>query len=223
MAEFNPQKALEEIKSKPRELKNFLLQKSPDRKLLLYFSLGYLSDMYLDHAEQMMKKGRGFEADHFTGKATQIREITRHIFGQTPNKDVYTETLETPEKWQPNLSEQEIQEMAQFCVSELPETPQIRDVEKLREVITEKLGQYRKRGIVRKFVKQIKKSLDRWNNPNKLSTLLELMFLLDNVNEVLEAIKEETQEEEEEQEEELFPGIKKGEEDIEEFKGEEME
>lgn len=217
MTEFNPKEAIKNITSKPMELKNFLIQKSPDRKLLLYFSLGYLSDMYLDHAEQMMKQGKRMESNHFTGKATQIREITRHIFGQTPDKDFYTDQYEVPESWSPELREEEIAELAQFCVSNLPETPQVRDPNQLEDIIREKLSEYGKRGINRRFVIQIEKALERWNSPHKLMTLLELTFLLDNINQVLEEIKEETQAEEEESEEEIYPGVRKGE-DLDEFK-----
>jgi len=194
----NPKEIMKELKSKPRDLKNLLLRKSPDRKLLLYFSLGYLSDIYMDNAEQMMKQGKSIERDYFNRKSMQIKNISRKVFGQSPNKDIYTGEFKVPNGWAVKMEKGEIDQLAQFCVQNLPEAPDLRDPEDIQEFITEKLKTYKKTGVVRKFVKEIKDTMKNTKNPTKLLTLLELTFLLENVNEVLEAIKEEQKEEKEE-------------------------
>jgi len=198
----NPKEIMKELKSKPRELKNLLLRKSPDRKLLLYFSLGYLAQMYMDNAEQMMKEGKSIEKDYFSRKSMQIKAISRKVFGQSPERDIYTGEFKVPKTWAVEMDKGEIDQLAQFCVQNLPESPNLRDPETIQEFINKKLKTYKKTAVVKKFIKEIKNTMENTKNPTKLLTLLELTALLENVNEVLEAVKEEQEEEEETEEEE---------------------
>ncbi len=219
--ETDPREIMKELKTKPKDLKKLLLDKSPDKKLLLYFSLGYLAEMYMDHAEEMMKEGKSLEKNYFNRKAMQIKGISRRIFGQSPDKDLYSQGFKVPKGWTTETEKAEINQLAQFCVQNLPDLPNLRDPEQIKEMIEEKLSTYEGKGVTKKFKKELKSSTEKTNNPTKLSTILEVSFILENVNEVLKAIKEEEKEEkqeEEPEEEEELGEIKKEGIDVDEIK-----
>ncbi len=199
--ELNPKELINEIKSKPRDLKNLLLHRSPDRKLLIYFSLGYLADMYMQHAEEMMKKSKTLEANYFSKKSMQIKGVSRKIFGQAPEEEIYTREFKVPNNWSVKTDKGEIDQLAQLCVQNMPEMPEIRDPEEIRKFIIDKLSTYKKTGINRKFIGKLKKMAKETRNPTKLNTFLELTFLLENVNEILKAIKEDKEENKKEEKE----------------------
>ncbi|MFW5902869.1 MAG: hypothetical protein ACOCTT_03205 [archaeon] len=209
--DINPKEIIKELKSKPRDLKNLVLQKSPDRKLLIYFSLGHLADMYMQHAEEMMKKNKSLEANYFSGKSMQIKGISRKTFGQAPEEDIYTRKFKVPRHWSTKTDKEEIDQLAQFCVQNIPEVPGAGNPNEIKGIIKEKLSTYTKTGTNRKFIRELRKTTEETMNPTKLNTVLELTLLLENVNEVLKAIKEEDNEDEDEETEKKdeLEGIKK--------------
>ena len=220
MANIDPKKIIEGIK--PSELKKILMHRSPNKEIVLYLSLGHLKSMYMAQAEHMMKERGGREALHFTNKAKTVEEITKRIFGRTPEKNYYTGGYSVPDDWNPETDPEEAEELAQFCVSNMPQVPQINTGE-ARQIIKEKIREHRKkrktRGITVNFINQIKKATEEWYDPNKVTILLEVTLLFQNIEQVLQALEKQEQQkkleqeqeqdiEQEQEEKEELPGFK---------------
>lgn len=195
------------IRRESLELKDFLLHTEPEKKLLLFYSMGFLSDNYSIMAEESLKEDKEYEATYFSGKATEIRQACNDVFEDFPQKEYYKELEYKIPKWANyKTSVEQIQQIASFSATNLQINPEAAsDSKTLVKEVNELMKGHKRTGIERRYISIMKKKFDELKNkPAKMSTLYEMLLLLINVKQVIFLMSGK----EEKEEEENLPGFK---------------
>lgn len=197
---------VEKIRKESLELKDFLLHTEPEKKLLLFYSMGFLSDSYSMMAEEALKKNKEYEATYFSGKAAEVRQACNDIFGDFPEKEYYKELEYKIPKWANFKTPiEQIQQIAAFCATNLQISPETAsDSKTLIKEVVELMKGHKRTGIERKYITVMKKKYEELKNkPAKMGTLYEMLLLLINVKQVIFLMSGKQKEEEE-----SLPGFK---------------
>jgi hypothetical protein len=187
---------IEKLRLEARAAKSFLKYREPDQRMLLYLSLGFLSDSYLQAAEEALKQGKGYEATHFTAKATTIRNVTHDTFGEVPEKDYYTGLYKVPKDIVTGMPNEQLQAMAQFCAGNIEmDENLLQDSKALGEEL-KKQFKVRRSGIMLKYENVLRKAFNAVKEkPTKWGDIYELFLLLTNISMIMEAMEKKAAEE----------------------------
>lgn len=189
------EKLFELTRTEVFELKEFFLKGEPEKRLLLFYALGYLSDNYSQMSEDALKKKKDYEANHFSQKASEVLQTCDEIFDESPEREYYRELEYKIPKWAKFKTPiEQIQEVAKFCALNLPLDPDVLSNTKLLTGEIQKfLKDYKvKTGVESKYLEVLsEKFRGLREKPAKMSTLYEMLMLLDNVNQVIAMMEEE--------------------------------
>ncbi|GEM_PF-2494432 len=195
-----------DLLSKFKKFKSKFKYGEPDKRVLIYFALGYFYEQNNKIAEEALKKGEdSYYATHYSARAMIIRRFTMDLFGKFPEKDLYLNMYKLPE---PDLvlsmPVEVLHQIAQFCVQNIQVPEEVQDPRILKRELMELLKEYKGRYISRRYVTILKYYAQHYmKDPLKLTLVLELLILLMNIDTVLEGVGKEQQEAPEEAEEEL--------------------
>ena len=174
-----------------------MMLKENDKKLLLFYSLGFLADMYGDSADELLAKGEDYGATFYAGKATQIHQFAFDVFGMAPQKEYYKKTPFKALNVKTNSPVAEIQQLAQFAAANVhPDQEIIQDEDLLIPAIKKMFKDHNKFGIEFKYVEVLRKTFHKLiNKPPKLEMVYELLLVLENVDMIRKMAEEHKQQE----------------------------
>jgi hypothetical protein len=178
-------------------LYNVLIKREAERKLLLFYSLGMLSEQYIQMSEDALKKGDDYAAPYYANKAEEIRQACRDIFGSTPEKEYYHPMpYKVPRWYNGSVNPSEVAKFSEFCVANIaPDEEVLKDEKLLYAALRDEFKSHRRTGhdisgveatytaVLRERFKMLA------NKPPKLDGVYEMMLLLDVVDEILEVLK----------------------------------
>lgn len=176
---------------------NILLKRDQEQKLLVFYSLGFLADQYLKMSEDALKKGEEYQAAYFTNKAEEIRQATKDIFGDVPEREYYKALpFKIPKWYRGSMKPEQTVQLAQFCVANIQPDEEVMGDEKLlystlrgefkehRRTLHDASGlEYQYLAVLRD---RFKKLADK---PPKLGGVYEMLLLLDVVDQIQEMLK----------------------------------
>ncbi|MEM0372650.1 MAG: hypothetical protein QXO69_02300 [archaeon] len=195
---------------------NVLLKRDQEQKLLVFYSLGFLADQYLRMSEDALKKGGEYQAAYFANKAEEIRQATKDIFGDLPEREYYKSLpYKTPKWYHGSMHPEQVIKLAQFCVANIQPDEEIMNDEKaLYAVLREEFKEHRRAmhdasGLEYQYLTVLRERFKKLaDKPPKLGGVYEMLLLLDVVDQIQEMLKappeesgEEVTEEEQEDEE----------------------
>ncbi|MFH0987058.1 MAG: hypothetical protein V1911_03355 [Candidatus Micrarchaeota archaeon] len=166
-----------------------------DKKMLLFYSLGYLSDMYIEMAEDALKKGEEYPATKYSAKAEEIRQVCISVFGKAPEQEYYKGTQFKIERARTALPIEQIMQIAQVCASNIqPDQEIVQDPKEIISAINELFRIHPRIGVETKLLDVLKKKFSQLKDkPPKLEGVYEILLLLKNVNEIQRVFAEEQQ------------------------------
>lgn len=185
---------VEKLFRETKEIRNIVLFRQAEKRLLIFYSLGFLSDNYSEAAEEAMKKKADYEATFFSAKASEIRQACDDIFDEFPDKEYYRELEYKVPKWASvKTPPEKIQEIAAFCATNLALDPDVvSNSRALFNDVKTRLRKARVTGIDGKYVSVMKKRFKALKDkPAKMGTLYEMVLLLENINQIIKVMKEE--------------------------------
>lgn len=168
-----------------------LMRYEQNLKVLMQFAFAYLSDMYVQNTEALMKEQKADEAGFFAARATEARRVAGLVFGGLPEKNYYSNLYKIPKGVPVGLSEDDFNEFAAFCVNNMRVDEEIlSNVKKLRVEITKKLKALPHRGFFRAYAGVLREDYNKgFENPEKLAQVYELLVLAETVLEVSSSLK----------------------------------
>lgn len=169
-----------------------------DKKLLLFYSLGFLADMYGDASDDLLSKGESYGATYYADKSTQIRQFAVDVFGMSPQKEYYKKTPFKALRVKTNSPVAEIQQLAQFAAANVhPDQEILKDEDLLIPTIRKMFKEHNKIGIEFKYVEILRKTFNSLiDKPPKLEMVYELLLVLENVDMIRKMAQEQKKEEE---------------------------
>ncbi len=176
-----------------------------DKKAVIFYSLGFLADMYGDAAEDLLKKGEDYAATYYSNKFTKIHQFCEEVFDDVPQKEYYHRQLTykaVPYKTKMPL--EQIQQFAQFAAANVqPDSEVLQDEHLLISEIKKLLKKHDRLGIEAKYVEVLRKQFKELiNKPPKLDMVYELLLLLENIEMIQKMAREKEKEQKQQQREE---------------------
>ena len=191
------------LKMRSSDLISPLLNEN-DKKAIIFYSLGFLADMYGDAAEDLLKKGEDYAATYYSNKFTKIRQFCEEVFNQTPEKEYYHKITYKQVPYKTKMPIEQIQQFAQFAAANVqPDSEVVQDEKLLIPEIKKLLKKHDKIGIEGKYVEELRKEFKQLiNKPPKLDTIYELLLLLENIDMIRQMAKQKEKEEQDKQKQE---------------------
>jgi len=193
----NIDKLIERLQQKGKSIKSFIMYRDPELRLTLWYSLGFLAKKYLTMSEKLLKKDEEYQSTHFAKKANTTRRVCKAVFKTVPDEDYYTGMFKECPKVATKVPQEQLQQMAAFCAEnvQFPEDMPT-DAKNLIKVLKEGVRRRHELSFMRKYARIINGLIEEYKeNPDKLTTLYELLILLDMVREVSKMLKEKGKEE----------------------------
>ena len=179
-----------------------------DKKAMIFYSLGFLADMYGDAADDLLKKGEDYAATYYSNKFTKVRQFCEEVFENVPEKEYYhTGITYKAVPYKTKLPLEQIQQFAQFAAANVqPDSEIVKDEKLLIPEIKKLLKKHDKLGIESKYVEVLRKQFNELiNKPPKLDMVYELLLLLDNIDMIRKMAEEkEKKEQHDEKQKELY-------------------
>lgn len=168
-----------------------LMRYEQNLRVLMQFSFAYLSDMYVQNAEALMKEQKADEANFFAARAAEVRRVADLVLGGLPEKNYYTGLYKIPKGVAVGLSEDDFNEFAAFCVNNMKVDESVSaSLKSLRLGITKKLKTFPRRGFFRTYANVMRESYSKgFENPEKLSQAYELLVFAETVLEAFNSLK----------------------------------
>ena len=179
-----------------------------DKKAMIFYSLGFLADMYGDAADDLLKKGEEYAATYYSNKFTKVRQFCEEVFESVPEKEYYhTGITYKAVPYRTKLPLEQVQQFAQFAAANVqPDKEVLQDEKQLIPEIKRLLKKHDKLGIEAKYVEVLRKQFKELiNKPPKLDMVYELLLLLDNIDMIRKMAQEkDKQEQHKEKQKELY-------------------
>ncbi len=186
---------VDEFKIETLTVADFMMQREADRRLLIFYALGFLSDGYSKQAEEALKAKKDYEATYFSGKASEVRQFCTDVFKDFPQREYYRELEYKIPRWGKIASPiEQIQEIANFSATNIPiDADVLSNSKQLYEEVNDLLKKMpTPTEIDALYIKQLKERFrELRDKPAKLGTVYELALLLDNIHEVIKMMSEE--------------------------------
>lgn len=189
---------LERLSDQAESLITFVQRVDVESKLLLYFSLGAMSDQYTAMSEELLRQKKTAEASYYTGKAVVVRRLAHDLFKEVPEKDYYTNMFNLP-KGMGKIDDAliaELHQVAQFCVEKVePDKGIMENAGDMYPKVRDYLRSIKARGILDSFRDILVAAAREYKDkPHKLESVYELGLLVENVATILKVLKEEESE-----------------------------
>lgn len=176
---------------------NTVIKRNQEEKLLIFYSMGFLADQYISMSEDSLKKGEEYQATNFANKAEEIRQATKDIFGDVPEREYYKAIpFKIPRWYSGSMHPEQVVQLAQFCVSNVqPEEDVMSDEKLLYATIRGKLKEHRRAfhdasGLEYQCISVLRERFKMLaDKPPKLMGIYEMLLLLDVVDQVLDMVK----------------------------------
>ena len=194
------------LKMRSSDLASMFLGEN-DKRALIFYSLGFLADMYGDAADDLLKKGDDYAATYYSNKFTKIRQFCEEIFESVPEKEYYKKLTYKAVPYKTKISIKQLQQFAQFAAANVqPDSEVLQDEKLLIPEIKKLLKKHDKLGIESKYVEVLRKQFHELiNKPPKLDMVYELLLLLDNIDSIRQMAQEkDKQEASKEKQEDLY-------------------
>jgi hypothetical protein len=186
---------VDQFKIETLTVADFLVQREADRKLLVFYSLGFLSDNYAEMTEDALKAKKDYEATYFSARASEIRQFCEDVFKDFPQKDYYRELEYKIPRWGKIMTPiEQLQEIANFVATNLPlDSDILSNSKELQKEVGDKLKKLpTPTEVDAHYIQTLKQRYrELRDKPSKLGAAYELILLIENVHEVVKMLSEE--------------------------------
>ncbi len=193
---------LGEMKLQSEKVAESLLLKKQDKELIFFYALGFLAENYVKMAEEYLKQGGDYEPTYFSAKAEEIRQICSDVFGRIPEREYYKSLYyKAVPGARTAMPLQQIQQLAQFAAANvLPDQEVSQEPELLARTVRELLKKHgnllHSTGIEARLINVLNARFKKLREkPSKMSGLYEVLLLWENVEKIIEMLKEKEKEE----------------------------